>query len=82
MMTPRLVVAFLAVLFVAAVTSEAFSFADGLKARAKAGLIEKVESGASNEEVLKAIKEVEKFSILGGADLKNPLLAGNWLMVW
>lgn len=61
-------------------TSEAF--VGGLKARAKQNLLETVESGASNDEVLKAVREVEKFSVLGGADLKNPLLAGNWLMVW
>ena len=78
----RFLSACLAVLVAIAATGEAFSFAGGLKARAKADLIDKVESGASNEEVLKAIREVETFSILGGADLKNPLLPGNWLMVW
>ena len=72
----------LAVLVASLSASEAFSFADGLKTRAKANLIEKVESGASNDEVLRAVREVEKFSVLGGADLKNPKLEGNWLMVW
>ena len=78
----RFVVTWLVVLASAVAKSEAFAFADGLKARAKANLIDKVESGASNEEVLKAVREVEKFSVLGGADLTNPLLPGNWLMVW
>lgn len=82
MMPSRFVCACLAVLVTTAAMSEAFSFADGLKARAKVELIERVESGASNEEILKAVQEVEKFSILGGANLKNPLLPGNWLMVW
>mmetsp|Transcript_27868 Transcript_27868/g.32987 ORF Transcript_27868/g.32987 Transcript_27868/m.32987 type:complete len:215 (+) Transcript_27868:103-747(+) len=88
MMPPRFAFACLAVLFVTAATSgtkmccEAFAFADGLKDRAKAVLIEQVESGASNDDIFKAVREVEKFSILGGANLQNPLLPGNWLMVW
>lgn len=82
MMSSRFVCACLAVLVSIAATSEAFSFADGLKTRAKADLIERIESGAKNEAILKAVREVEKFSILGGANLKNPLLPGNWLMVW
>ena len=61
---------------------EAFSFVDGLKSRAKTHLIEQVTSGASNEKILKAVRNVERFSVLGGATLKNPLLPGNWLMVW
>ena len=65
-------------------TCEAFvqSFTGGLRSRAKAELIEQVTSGASNEKVLEAIQKVERFSLFGGADLKNPLLPGNWLMVW
>uniref|UniRef100_A0A7S2G2U7 Plastid lipid-associated protein/fibrillin conserved domain-containing protein n=1 Tax=Octactis speculum TaxID=3111310 RepID=A0A7S2G2U7_9STRA len=82
MMPSRCVCACLAVLLSIAATSEAFSFANDLKARAKVDLIERVESGGSNEAILKAVREVEKFSILGGANLKNPLLPGNWLMVW
>jgi len=66
----------------AVTTSEAFSFAGGLKTRAKAELIDRIESGAPNEAILEAVRDVEKFSILGGADLSNPLLPGNWLMVW
>jgi len=81
-MPSRCVCACLAVLLSIAATSEAFSFANDLKARAKVDLIERVESGGSNEAILKAVREVEKFSILGGANLKNPLLPGNWLMVW
>lgn len=90
MIPSRFVFTCLAVLFMTATTSntnlycEAFSFpfADGLKNRAKAVLIEKVESGASNDAIFQAVREVEKFSILGGANLQNPLLPGNWLMVW
>ena len=78
----RFVFTCLVVLVANATTSQAFSFADGLKARAKENLIDRVESGASNDEILKAVREVEKFSLLGGADLKNPQLPGNWLMVW
>ena len=76
----RSVVTFLLIFVGIFATSEAF--VGGLKARAKENLLETVESGASNDEVLKAVREVEKFSVLGGADLKNPKLAGNWLMVW
>jgi hypothetical protein len=68
-------------------TTDAFSFppVDGLRSRAKTDLIEQVTSGASNEKILNAVKNVERYSIFtknGGANLKNPLLPGNWLMVW
>ncbi len=82
MIDSRFLLACLVVLVAYFATSEAFSIVDGPKSRAKANLIEKVESGASNDEVLEAVREVEKFSVLGGADLKNPKLEGNWLMVW
>jgi len=63
--------------------AEAFSFADGPRSRAKANLLETVASGAPDEDVLKAVGAVERYSFLaGGADLSNPLLPGNWLMVW
>jgi len=69
------------------VTTNAFSFPalDGLRTRAKADLINQVSSGAPNEKVLESIKNVERYSLFtdnGGANLKNPSLAGNWLMVW
>jgi len=68
-------------------TTDAFSIPalDGLRVRAKTDLIERVTSGASNEEVLSSITNVERYSIFtknGGATLKNPSLPGNWLMVW
>ncbi|VEU44847.1 unnamed protein product [Pseudo-nitzschia multistriata] len=61
---------------------DAFALVEGFRSRAKADLIEQVTSGASNDTILEAIRKVERFSILGGADLKNPLLQGNWLMIW
>jgi len=81
-MSPRFGYFSLLVLIATIATNEAFPFAAGIKAKAKANLIEKVESGASNDQVLQAVREVEKFSFLGGANLENPLLPGNWLMVW
>jgi len=68
-------------------TINAFSFPalDGLRSRAKTDLIDQVSSGASNDQVLEAVKNVERYSLFtdnGGANLNNPSLAGNWLMVW
>jgi len=81
-MFSRSLLCFLAALVITTTTTEAFTFADNLKTRSKTNLIKTIQSGASNEQILKAVKEVEKFSILGGANLQNPLLPGNWLMVW
>mmetsp|Transcript_19900 Transcript_19900/g.46456 ORF Transcript_19900/g.46456 Transcript_19900/m.46456 type:complete len:208 (+) Transcript_19900:215-838(+) len=59
-----------------------FSFVDGPRNRSKADLIEAVASGAPSEAVLTAVRRVERYSVMGGATLSNPLLQGNWLMVW
>ena len=38
---------------------------------------------AHEQQILQAVRKVEQYSwIVGGANLQNPLLAGNWLMVW
>jgi len=76
-----------ALLILHATTTNAFSFPaiDGLRSRAKTDLIDQITSGASNEKILNYVGTVERYSIFtknGGATLKNPLLSGNWLMVW
>jgi hypothetical protein len=54
---------------------------DSLRSRAKADLLELVRNGAPNEQILRQVANVERLS-LGEANLSNPLLPGNWLMVW
>lgn len=57
------------------------AFTGALRSRAKENLINLVTSGAPDNEVLKVLESVERLSF-GGATLSNPLLPGNWLMVW
>jgi len=57
------------------------SFTNVLRKNAKNNLLNLVTSGAPNRDIIKALEKVE-FLSLGGATLKNPLLSGNWLMVW
>jgi hypothetical protein len=57
------------------------AFVGALRSRAKAHLIDLVKSGASNDQVTRALEGVERLS-LGDAKLSSPLLPGNWLMVW
>lgn len=59
-------------------------FTGALRSRAKQALLEKVVAGAPESEVLGALQNVERLSLLqpGSARLDNPKLGGNWLMVW
>mmetsp|Transcript_31103 Transcript_31103/g.35715 ORF Transcript_31103/g.35715 Transcript_31103/m.35715 type:complete len:228 (-) Transcript_31103:41-724(-) len=85
----QIVVVFAVLFLHTETTTNAFSFPtiDGLRSRAKADLIDQITSGASNEQILNSVGTVERYSIFntsknGGATLQNPLLSGNWLMVW
>mmetsp|Transcript_27538 Transcript_27538/g.61176 ORF Transcript_27538/g.61176 Transcript_27538/m.61176 type:complete len:204 (-) Transcript_27538:28-639(-) len=60
---------------------QADAFIGALRSRAKDNLINLVTSGAPDNKVLSALEGVERLS-LGSATLSNPLLPGNWLMVW
>ena len=60
---------------------QADAFIGAIRSRAKDNLIDLVTSGAPDNKVLRALEGVERLS-LGSATLSNPLLPGNWLMVW
>lgn len=71
------------ILILAAVSNSNAFILDGMRSRVKAELLEIVASGASEKKILDAVKNVERLSLLRGApSLNDPLLSGNWLMVW